>query len=88
MNVVRKKLYEIAIRHKICFEVDYHSDLEPIGTYFVGIGEDDREIDYLLEELFAVIPRLAKRTIRISKRFNISEDSLKKSLALLWSLHQ
>lgn len=84
---IRKKLYEIAIRHKICFEVDYNSDAEPIGTCFVGIGEDDRDTDYLLEELFGVLPRLAKRTTRLSKRFNVPEDSLKKALAVLWSLH-
>ena len=83
---IRKKLYEIAIRHKICFEVDYNSDVEPIGTCFVGIGEDDRDTDYLLEELLGVLPRLAKRTNRLSKRFNIPEDSLKKALAVLWSL--
>ena len=85
---IRKKLFEIAIRHKICFEVDYNSDAEPIGTCFVGIGEDDRDTDYLLEELFGVLPRLAKRTTRLSKRFNVPEDSLKKALAVLWSLHQ
>lgn len=84
--LMRKKLYEIAMKAKICLEVDYNSEVEPLGTSFVGIGEDDRESDYLLMELFQLLPRLSQRTARLSKRYNVSEDALKKAFSTLNSL--
>jgi hypothetical protein len=85
-SILRKKLYDIAMRSKICFEVDYNSEFEPLGTSFVGVGEDDRESDYLLIELFQILPRLSVRSSRLAKRFSVSEDALKKAFNTLNSL--
>lgn len=85
-TLIRRKLYDLAIKRKICFEVDFNSEFEPIGTCFIGIGEDDRETDYLLEELMGILPKLLKRSNRLSKRFKMNEDDIKRAVAVLLSM--
>jgi len=73
-KLIKDRLFDLAGKHSLCFEVQFHNEVESSGSVFIGVGALNREMDQILQETQKLLPRLRKRSAAMSQVMHMSEE--------------
>lgn len=88
LATLRSKMQKLAKTAGVCFEVTLEADQERAETFFIGINSDEREVEYLLQCLSSLGPRLLKRSDAIAEKCKLDAVKLKSIFNVISQLPQ